>query len=238
MISEAFRYNLRLLYYIKRQLGVSTVTKDKTKGQILIRDRKKIAKFIIPIFDKYPLLTSKQFNYEKFKKAFYILEDSSLSREEKDNQLFYLKNKEVDPNYISPVTCHGFGLTQKLDSVVLQGVQSHSGPSVDLAIFALHLSGISSLLGAINLTFIGHLFLLRVNYASYINKFNLYVLKGGSKTKSSLSLKANYSTGAITMVLTDRNFNTSFFEAAGGGDPILYQHLFSRLVSLKEKVLL
>ena len=32
--------------------------------------------------------------------------------------------------------------------------------------------------------------------------------------------------GAITMVLTDRNFNTSFFEVAGGGDPILYQHLF------------
>ena len=31
---------------------------------------------------------------------------------------------------------------------------------------------------------------------------------------------------AITMILTDRNFNTSFFEAAGGGDPILYQHLF------------
>jgi len=32
------------------------------------------------------------------------------------------------------------------------------------------------------------------------------------------------------MVLTDRNFNTSFFEVAGGGDPILYQHLFSGLV--------
>ena len=32
--------------------------------------------------------------------------------------------------------------------------------------------------------------------------------------------------GGITMVLTDRNFNTSFFEVAGGGDPILYQHLF------------
>jgi cytochrome c oxidase subunit 1 len=32
----------------------------------------------------------------------------------------------------------------------LSGLQSHSGPSVDLAIFALHLSGISSLLGAMN----------------------------------------------------------------------------------------
>ena len=30
----------------------------------------------------------------------------------------------------------------------LSGIQSHSGPSVDLAIFGLHLSGISSLLGA------------------------------------------------------------------------------------------
>jgi hypothetical protein len=34
----------------------------------------------------------------------------------------------------------------------------------------------------------------------------------------------------ITMVLTDRNFNTSFFETAGGGDPILFQHLFSKKI--------
>jgi cytochrome c oxidase subunit 1 len=30
----------------------------------------------------------------------------------------------------------------------------------------------------------------------------------------------------LTMLITDRNFNTSFFEASGGGDPLLYQHIF------------
>lgn len=53
----------------------------------------------------------------------------------------------------------------------LSGIQSHSGPSVDLAIFALHLSGISSLLGAINLKKIRINFLIE-NCLYYINKIN------------------------------------------------------------------
>jgi len=104
----------------------------------------------------------------------------------------------------------------------LSGIQSHSGPSVDLAIFALHLSGVSSLLGAIN--FITTI----VNMRTPGIKLHKLALFGWAVviTAVLLLLSLPVLAGGITMVLTDRNFNTSFFETAGGGDPILFQHLF------------
>jgi len=157
------RYNLRVLNYIVSKLGAGKVTKDGTKAQILIRDRKLIGSMIIPIFDKYPLLTTKHFHYLLFRQAYFILINNNLSKEVKNEQLIVIKNSKVSDNYISPAwnnvtlpltlnhvhnimskswiigfieaegsfylvrkdvrILHGFGLTQKLDRIILEALR-------------------------------------------------------------------------------------------------------------------
>ena len=104
----------------------------------------------------------------------------------------------------------------------LSSIQSHSGPSVDLIIFSLHISGISSLLGAIN--FIVTVMNMRTNGITYskLTLFSWSILITAVLLLLSLPVLAS----GLTMLLLDRNINTSFFEVAAGGDPVLYQHLF------------
>lgn len=96
-------YNLRMLYHIKKMLGVGQISvASNGDAEFRIRDTKKIVQHIIPIFDKYPLLTSKYYNYNLFKQVAVIKTNSLLSKAQRHILILELKSKIRHDNYVSP----------------------------------------------------------------------------------------------------------------------------------------
>ena len=96
------------------------------------------------------------------------------------------------------------------------------GMGMDMVIFAIHLMGASSIMGSINI--IVTILNLRAPGMTLM-KMPLFVWTWLITAYLLLAIMPVLA-GAVTMTLTDRHFGTSFFSAAGGGDPVLYQHLF------------
>ena len=97
-----------------------------------------------------------------------------------------------------------------------------AGMGMDLTIFAVHIMGASSIMGSINI--ITTILNLRAPGMTLM-KMPLFVWTW-LITAYLLIAVMPVLAGAVTMLLTDRHFGTSFFNAAGGGDPVMFQHIF------------
>ncbi|SMM98254.1 Cytochrome c oxidase polypeptide I [uncultured Candidatus Thioglobus sp.] len=94
--------------------------------------------------------------------------------------------------------------------------------STDFFIFAIHLLGFSSIMGAINI--IATVLNMR---APEMKLMDMPLFVWTWLITSFLLIGAMpVLAGAVTMMLTDRNFGTAFFDATGGGDPVMFQHIF------------
>jgi cytochrome c oxidase subunit 1 len=92
----------------------------------------------------------------------------------------------------------------------------------DFTILAIHMMGISSVLGAINV--IATILNMRAPGMTML-KMPLFVWTWLITAFLLLAVMPVLA-GAVTMLLTDRHFGTHFFDAAGGGDPVMFQHVF------------
>lgn len=177
------KVNERLLYFIKEQLKCGSITEEHDgKVNYRIRDIENIGNKIIPIFEKYPLLSFKYFDYLKFKKVYEVLNNSKeypigeernkrikeiiskdfsitnstnlnwvnllndnmkcspvwgkTDKEKADKE--YWKSKITKPWLIGFIEAegslyitkkeekrysHGFGITQKKDKIILEGIK-------------------------------------------------------------------------------------------------------------------
>ncbi len=127
-----------------------------------------------------------------------------------------------------------FGFTMMLSTLLMEGggpaagwtlyppLSLQTGDALPFLIFSIHLLGVSSIMGAINI--VATIMNLRAPGMTFM-KMPLFVWTWFITAYLLIAVMPVLA-GGITMLLTDKFFGTSFFDAAGGGDPVMFQHIF------------
>jgi cytochrome c oxidase subunit 1 len=127
-----------------------------------------------------------------------------------------------------------FGFTMLLSTLFMDGGAPAAGwtmypplvlqteDAFPFLIFTVHILGLSSIMGAINI--VATILNMRAPGMSLM-KMPLFVWTWFITAYLLIAVMPVFA-GAVTMLLTDQFFGTSFFDAAGGGDPVLFQHVF------------
>ena len=97
-----------------------------------------------------------------------------------------------------------------------------SGTNFAFVVFAIHMMGVSSIMGSINI--IATILNMRAPGMTLL-RMPMFVWTW-LITAFLLIAVMPVLAGAVTMLLTDHFFSTNFFNAAGGGDPVMFQHIF------------
>ncbi|KAN0036243.1 hypothetical protein ACTA71_011795 [Dictyostelium dimigraforme] len=143
-------YNIRLLYYIKKQLGVGTINIEKKKNMahFRVRNPHHIKEILIPIFNEHLLVTNKEWDYLKFKKGLNAKITSNkeqlpelllLEKPREYKSSFWEQKKSLTKPWILGFIeaegsyyiakkdisgyVHGFGITQKGEEHVLEAIK-------------------------------------------------------------------------------------------------------------------
>lgn len=106
-------YNIRALLYIKKNLQVGTIniTADGS-AHYRIRNRSHLATYIFPIFNAFPMLTSKYYDYKKVLEAYDILENSEYSSTQREEKMMFLLQQKITYSEVAPIWYETLGASR------------------------------------------------------------------------------------------------------------------------------
>lgn len=98
-------FNKRALIRAKSIVGAGKVEPSTPDGMVTfcIPDRAVLKKHVFPIFDRFPLLSNKHYDYVRLRQIASLLDDDSLSRKHRDEKIEFLYSLHSSRDAVAPI---------------------------------------------------------------------------------------------------------------------------------------